>query len=79
MARAARKFSRLFLATILLVCGIAMLVLPGPGLVVMAFGLGIVGRELRWAWVLRAERRILNFSRRIRRRFTGGELVPRLG
>ncbi len=70
MARTAKKISRLFLAALLMLAGLVMLVLPGPGLVAMAVGLGIVGRELRWAWVVRMERRILNFSRRIRRRFS---------
>ncbi len=70
MAHTARKISRLFLAALLMLAGLVMMVLPGPGLVAMAVGLGIVGRELRWAWVVRIERRILNFSRRIRRRFS---------
>ena len=34
--------------------GAAMLVLPGPGLLTLAVGLGMLGRELRWQWVLRA-------------------------
>ena len=64
MARAAYKFSRLLLAALLMLAGAAMLVLPGPGLIAIAAGLGIAGRELRWGWVLRGERKIRNFVRR---------------
>jgi len=31
------------------VAGLAMLVLPGPGLVTIALGLGLLGREYTWA------------------------------
>lgn len=58
MARAARKFSRLLLATLLLLAGVAMLVLPGPGLVAIALGLGVAGKELQWEWVLRCEAKL---------------------
>lgn len=65
MARAARKFSRLLLAALLVLVGAAMLVLPGPGLLAIAAGVGIAGRELRWGWVLRIEGRIRRGVRRL--------------
>lgn len=69
MARAARTFSRLLLAATLIVVGAAMLVLPGPGILSIALGLGIAGRELRWDWTLRMEQRL----RGMVARWTGGE------
>ena len=39
---------------LLLGAGLAMLVLPGPGLLVIAIGLGILALEFAWAdWLLR--------------------------
>ena len=55
MAPAARKFGRLFIAVMTVLVGVAMLVLPGPGLLTVALGLGLLGRELGWEWVARAE------------------------
>ena len=70
MARAARRISRLFMGSLLMVLGAAMLVLPGPGIVTIGLGLGVIGRELRWGWVLRAEARIRERAQRL------GERVP---
>ena len=41
--------------TTLLVIGLAMLVLPGPGLIVIPFGLAILATEFVWArrWLAR--------------------------
>ena len=47
---------------------LALLVLPGPGLLCIALGVGIIGRELRWPWVLRFERKLRNLARRTRAR-----------
>lgn len=62
MAQTARKLGRLFIAIMALLVGVAMLVLPGPGLLTIAIGLGILGKELRWAWVLRVEARLLAWT-----------------
>jgi len=42
-----------------LVVGIAMLVLPGPGLIVIPVGLGILGLEFAWArrWLHKVKER----------------------
>lgn len=53
--------------TVLLI-GIAMLVLPGPGLVVIPIGLGILGLEFAWArsWLRRLKdtaRGVMNSAR----------------
>ena len=57
MARAARRAGRLAGAGLLIVAGTAMLVLPGPGLVTLGVGLGLMGPELGWSWVQRLEKR----------------------
>lgn len=51
----------------LLVIGAAMLVLPGPGLVVIAFGLVILSAEFVWA--RRALDRMKDQARKVRDRF----------
>lgn len=43
------RIGTIILGAIVLVAGIAMLVLPGPGIVVVIIGLGILARELPWA------------------------------
>lgn len=47
-----RRVRRVMVAVIggtVLMMGVAMLVLPGPGLVVIPVGLGILGLEFAWA------------------------------
>jgi uncharacterized protein (TIGR02611 family) len=50
--------------------GIAMLVLPGPGLLVSAIGLGLLALEFRWAerLLVRVTERGSHVGRRLRRR-----------
>jgi hypothetical protein len=62
MARAAQRLTRLIVATLTMLLGVVMLVLPGPGLLTLALGLGLMGRELQWQWVLRAERRLRTWT-----------------
>jgi uncharacterized protein (TIGR02611 family) len=52
-----------------LLAGIAMLVLPGPGLLVCAIGLGLLALEFRWAerLLVRATERSAELARRYRR------------
>ena len=68
MDHATPRFRHMALASLLVVVGVAMLVLPGPGIVTIALGVGLMGRELRWAWVLKVERRLRNAVRRAARR-----------
>jgi tellurite resistance protein TerC len=60
------RIGRLTLGLALLVAGIAMLVLPGPGIVAIALGLALLAAEFRWA------RRILLQLRRSYRK-----VIPR--
>ena len=52
-----------------LVAGLAMLVLPGPGLIVSAAGLGLLALEFRWAEVIlvRVAGRAASVGDRLRR------------
>jgi hypothetical protein len=54
--------------TAVVAAGIAMLVLPGPGLVTIALGLSLLGREHAWAAALeqRARARLAAAARRVR-------------
>lgn len=61
-----RRAGRLSLAALLVVSGAAMLVLPGPGVIALAMGLGIAGRELRWEQAARAEAELLALAARLR-------------
>ncbi|MBC7984505.1 MAG: PGPGW domain-containing protein [Candidatus Obscuribacterales bacterium] len=47
--RWARRIAIALVGGTVLLVGIAMLVLPGPGIVVMLIGLGILGAEFAWA------------------------------
>lgn len=38
------------LGSLVVLVGLALLVLPGPGLVVVALGFAILGTEFLWAW-----------------------------
>jgi hypothetical protein len=43
------RVARMSFATLLLLAGLAMMVLPGPGLLVIAMGLAILARDVAWA------------------------------
>ena len=43
------RFGRMVIAAVLIIAGLAMLVLPGPGLVAIAAGLVIMSRDVAWA------------------------------
>lgn len=51
--RAARKVAISTLGSVVLALGVAMLVLPGPGLLVVIAGLGILSTEYHWPRRLR--------------------------
>lgn len=48
-AHIAIRLARMSLGATLCVIGLAMLVLPGPGFVVLAIGLGVLARDVAWA------------------------------
>jgi hypothetical protein len=54
------RMSRLALAITLLVVGVALLVLPGPGWLVIAAGLAVLARDVAWAerWLAAVRRRV---------------------
>lgn len=64
MARPVHTAARLLLAAFLVVAGIAMLVLPGPGVLTIALGIGVAGRALGWQWADRLERRVRSLIQR---------------
>jgi len=43
------RIGRMILGFLLLLAGLAMMVLPGPGAIVMAAGLVILSRDVKWA------------------------------
>ena len=47
--RFARRVGVLIVGGIVLLAGVAMIVLPGPAIVVIPLGLGILGLEFPWA------------------------------
>jgi hypothetical protein len=51
---------RMSVAVLLLLAGAAMLVLPGPGWLVVAAGFALLARDVAWAerWVLAIKRRV---------------------
>ena len=55
----ARRIAISIVGGTVLLLGMAMLVLPGPGLVVIPLGLAILGLEFAWArlWLRRVKRR----------------------
>lgn len=48
-AHIAIRVARMTGGTILLVAGVAMLALPGPGWLVIALGLGLLAKDVAWA------------------------------
>jgi hypothetical protein len=59
-ARLAVRLARMSLAIVLLIAGVAMLALPGPGWLVIAAGLAVLARDVAWAerWLVAVRRRI---------------------
>jgi hypothetical protein len=59
-----RRAAVITVGTLVTVIGIALLALPGPGILVVFFGLGLLAKELPWA------RRLLDRAKDSYRRFT---------
>ena len=53
---------------VVLACGIAMIVLPGPAIVVIPIGLGILGLEFAWArrWLKKVKDKGEEMVRKVR-------------
>jgi len=47
--RSSRRLAVLVVGTVLVLAGVAMLVLPGPGIVVIIAGLAVLATEFVWA------------------------------
>jgi uncharacterized protein (TIGR02611 family) len=61
------RAGRIVIGLVLLFGGTAMLVLPGPGVLLMVGGLALLGREFHWArrandWLRRQSGRVLGRS-----------------
>jgi len=67
MRRRAKKWLRLALAWAMILGGIVLLPLPGPGLLVVAVGVYLLSRNSEWA-----RARMERGSRRLRRRWPEG-------
>ena len=67
-----RRAGVLLLGVSVVSIGIAMLVLPGPGILVIPAGLGILALEFEWAqrWLARIRRRAGLARERLRRRWS---------
>lgn len=68
--RAARRLGVALIGGTLVVTGMAMLVLPGPALVVIPAGLAVLGLEFAWArhWMKRAIEQAESLATRYRGR-----------
>lgn len=70
LARGARRIAVLVVGLLLLVAGVLMLVLPGPGVLVTMAGLALLATEFDWARRLlaRVRRHARRLSDQVRRR-----------
>jgi uncharacterized protein (TIGR02611 family) len=66
-----RRVARMTAGSFLLLVGLAMLVLPGPGWLVIAAGLAVLARDVAWA-----ERLLARVRRRIPGARPDGRLTP---
>jgi len=66
----ARRIVVAVIGTSVLLIGIAMIVLPGPAIIVVPLGLGILGLEFAWArfWLRRLRETATNVVNRVRGR-----------
>ena len=79
IGRNSKRIAVTVVGATVVVAGLAMLVLPGPGMLVVALGFAILGREYAWAasafeWIKRAATRAARAThgtaRSIRRRLS---------
>lgn len=67
LPRPVRRISVLLLGTVIALAGVAMLVLPGPGLVVLALAVAVLALEFDWA--KRLAERVVRLARGVADRF----------
>lgn len=67
---AAKRVVIIVVGSTILLSGVAMLVLPGPGIVVILLGLAVLGTEFAWArlWLKKIRRRSQAIQKKIRKR-----------
>ena len=72
-ARQARRVAILIVGSLVLLAGVVMLVIPGPGVVVILLGLGLLALEFAWAARLlkRAKRMAGDVAHRVKRSVSG--------
>ncbi|MEW6515476.1 MAG: TerC/Alx family metal homeostasis membrane protein [candidate division FCPU426 bacterium] len=70
-----RRLAVVLIGTTVLLAGLVMLITPGPGLLVIAAGLGILATEVAWARILlkRLKTETGTFMAKISRLITGGD------
>lgn len=75
----ARRVGVTLAGFLVLLAGLAMLALPGPGLVVVALGFAILATEFVWAWRAHryVQRRARDAGQRVRSWRDRGSLSPR--
>jgi hypothetical protein len=64
MPRPLRRISVLLVGAVILVAGLAMLVLPGPGLLLMGMAIAVLALEFDWARRLAAARTARGLAQR---------------
>jgi tellurite resistance protein TerC len=76
--RAAKRFVVLVVGLTVLLCGLLLLVLPGPGLPVIFLALMLLATEFVWArlWLRRLRVSTRRAGRRARRRWLQGRTPP---
>lgn len=72
--RQARRIVIAVMGTTMILIGLALLILPGPGLVVIPLGLAILGIEFAWAnrWLRRLRNGVAAVQNRQARKNTHG-------
>lgn len=73
IGRSSKRIAVSVVGAVFVVGGVAMLVLPGPGLIIVALGLAILGTEYAWAAAAleRAQGSARSIARRVTRRRPG--------
>lgn len=79
MRRAVKRVGISFAGTMLILAGLAMLILPGPGLLTIAAGLAVLATEFVWAERLLTpvRRRVNQAKSKLHRSNPSGPLPPR--
>lgn len=78
LVRGARRGGVFVVGALLVGVGVVLLLMPGPGLLVIALGFAVLATEFRWARRVRDElrRRVREAARAIAARRTSSRVVP---